>query len=87
MNTEKTIGIQEEIDTEVEVDPVKGIDPEMEGIGIIEEINNKYFHFFLKTKFIFYIYFFIFLFFYFFIFIFLYYNKIFLIFNDNNKIL
>jgi len=46
MNTEKTIGVQGEIDTEAEVDPVKGIDPEMEGIGIIEEINDKYFIFF-----------------------------------------
>jgi hypothetical protein len=87
MNTEKTIGIQRKIDTEAEVDPVEGIDPGMEGIGIIEEIDNKCFIFFKKPN----LYFiFIFLFFYFFIFlffIFLYYNKIFLIFNDNNKIL
>jgi len=67
MNTEKTIGVQEEINTEVKVDPVKGIDPEIEGIEIVEEIDDKYFHFFLKTKFIFYIYFFIFLFFIFYI--------------------
>jgi hypothetical protein len=46
MNTEKTIGVQGEIDTEAEVDPVEGIDPGMEGIGIIEEIDDKYFHFF-----------------------------------------
>jgi len=46
MNTEKTIGVQEEIDTEVEVDPVEGIDLGMEGIGIVEEIDNKYFYFF-----------------------------------------
>ena len=46
MNTEKTIGVQEEIDTEVEVDPVEGIDLGMEGIRIIEEIDNKYFYFF-----------------------------------------
>ena len=70
MNTEKTIGVQGEIDTEAEVDLVKGIDSGIEGIGIVEEIDDKYFHFFLKTKFIFYIYFFIFLFFYFFIFYF-----------------
>jgi len=46
MNTEKTIGVQEEIDTEVEVDPVEGIDLGMEEIGIIEEINDKFFIFF-----------------------------------------
>ena len=83
MNTEKTIGVQGEIDTEAEVDPVEEIDPGIEGIRIIEEINDKYFHFFLKTKFIFYIYFFIFLFFYF---LFFYIITKFLIFNDNNKI-
>ena len=65
MNTEKTIGIQEEINTEAKVNSVEEINPRMEGIRIIEEIDDKYFHFFLKTKFIFYIYFFIFLFFYF----------------------
>ena len=69
MNTEKTIGVQGEIDTEAEaeVNPVEGIDPGMEEIVIVEEIDDKYFHFFLKTKFIFYIYFFIFLFFIFYI--------------------
>jgi hypothetical protein len=44
MNTEKTIGVQGEIDTEAEVDPVEGIG--MEGIGIIEEIDDKCFIFF-----------------------------------------
>jgi hypothetical protein len=87
MNTEKIIGIQEEIDIKVEVDSVKEIDSGMKGIEIVEEIDDKYFYFFKKPN----LYFiFIFLFFYFFIFlffIFLYYNKIFLIFNDNNKIL
>ena len=70
MNIEKTIGIQGEIDTVAEVDLIEGIDPEIKEIRIVEEIDDKYFHFFLKTKFIFYIYFFIFLFFYFFIFYF-----------------
>ena len=46
MNTEKTISVQEEIDTEAEVDPVEGIDPEMKGIGIIEEIDDRCFIFF-----------------------------------------
>ena len=46
MNTENTIGVQGEIDTEVEVDPVEGNDPGMKGIGIIEEIDDRCFIFF-----------------------------------------
>ena len=82
MNIRNTIGVQEEINIEAKVNFVEGINSGIEGIRIVKEIDDKYFHFFLKIKFIFYIYFFIFLFF-----IFLYYNKFFLIFNDNNKIL
>jgi len=46
MNTEKTISVQGKIDTEAEVDLIEGIDPEMKGIGIIEEIDDKCFIFF-----------------------------------------
>ena len=43
MNTEKTISVQGEIDTEAEVNPIEGIDSGMKGIGIVEEIDDKYF--------------------------------------------
>ena len=46
MNTEKTIGVQGKIDTEAEIYPIEGINPGMERIRIVEDINDKYFHFF-----------------------------------------